>query len=76
MNASDAVNRPKFHHQWLPDEVRVEPAFPMDVRAQLTKMGYNIVDKGAIGRVEVIKLIKGKLEAAADKRGDDTAAGY
>ncbi len=82
MNPSDAVNKPKFHHQWLPDELVVEKGFPQDVTNQLTQMGYTI--KGynvpgyevVIGRVELIKVTNGKFEAVADKRGDDSVAGY
>lgn len=82
LSPSDAVNKPKFHHQWLPDELVAETGFPKDVADQLTQMGYTI--KGynvpnyeeVIGRVELIKVTNGKLEAAADTRGDDTVAGY
>jgi gamma-glutamyltranspeptidase / glutathione hydrolase len=77
MNPEDAVNKPKFHHQWLPDEIFVEPAFPMDTREGLKKMGYTITQRGGIGRTEVIKVLPGgKFEAVGDSRGDDTADGY
>ncbi len=77
MNVSDAVNKPKFHHQHLPDEVYVEKTFPKDVRGQLENMGYKIVERSAIGRTEAIH-VKGKnsIDVAADKRGDDSVAGY
>ncbi|HEY6976140.1 MAG TPA: gamma-glutamyltransferase, partial [Chitinophagaceae bacterium] len=39
MNADDAVNKPKFHHQWLPDEVEIENDFPSTTKAELEKMG-------------------------------------
>ncbi|MBC7651413.1 MAG: gamma-glutamyltransferase [Deinococcales bacterium] len=76
MSVEEAVNQPKFHHQWLPDEVAVEPGFPKYVATQLQAMGYKITQRGAIGRTEVIRMLKGKLETAADKRGDDSVAGY
>ena len=77
MNADDAVNKPKFHHQWLPDEVMVETSFSADTKAQLEKMGYTLKDRGGIGRTELIKILSnGKREAAADKRGDDSVAGF
>ena len=76
MNASDAINKPKFHHQWLPDEIQVEKDFPQDVRKQLENMGYKITERSSIGRMEVIKITNGKMETAADKRGDDSVAGY
>ena len=76
LSTEDAVNKPKFHHQWLPDEILVEPAFPNDIREQLRKMGYTITEDSSIGRFEVIKISGGKIEAVGDSRGDDTAEGY
>lgn len=77
MSTEDAVNKPKFHHQWLPDEIMVEKNFPADIRAALEKMGYKVVERGGIGRVEAIKVLPdGKLEAVADIRGDDDAEGW
>jgi gamma-glutamyltranspeptidase / glutathione hydrolase len=77
MSADDAVNKPKFHHQWLPDQIDVERSFPEATRTALEKMGYMIKERGSIGRTEVIKKIQGDgMEAVADKRGDDAAAGY
>jgi gamma-glutamyltranspeptidase / glutathione hydrolase len=77
MSAEDAVYKPKFHHQWLPDQVDIEKSFPLDVRGALEKMGYKIVERSAIGRTEVIRVLPdGSFEAVADNRGDDDAEGY
>lgn len=77
MSAEDAVNKPKFHHQWLPDEIFVEADFPQAVRQQLQQMGYKVTQRGSIGRTEVICIHpNGVIEAVADKRGDDSAAGF
>jgi len=77
MNPIDAVNKPKFHHQWLPDLIFIETGFPANVRADLEKMGYKISQRGQIGRTEVIRILSdGKIEAVADNRGDDSAAGW
>ena len=79
LSPEDAVNKPKFHHQWLPDELYVEAGFPADIREQLKAMGYTITQRGSIGRTEVIKVQPGKehkIEAVGDRRGDDTADGY
>jgi gamma-glutamyltranspeptidase/glutathione hydrolase len=77
MSTDDAVNKPKFHHQWLPDSLYVEADFPATVREQLQQMGYRIKQRGSIGRTEVIRIYPdGKIEAVADKRGEDHAAGF
>ncbi len=77
MNAKDAVNKPKFHHQWLPDVVFVEKEVNANAIKSLEAMGYKIEKRSAIGRTELIKIIGAKkLEIAADKRGDDAAEGY
>lgn len=77
MSAEDAVWKPKFHHQWLPDEIFVEQRFPLDIREKLQSMGYKITQRGAIGRTELIRIWPdGRIEAAADPRGDDDAEAY
>jgi gamma-glutamyltranspeptidase/glutathione hydrolase len=76
MNADDAINKPKFHHQWLPDVVSVEKDFPEAVSKQLEDMGYTIKVKGAWSRTELIQIKNKKMIAVGDKRGDDDARGY
>jgi gamma-glutamyltranspeptidase/glutathione hydrolase len=77
MSVSDAVNKPKFHHQWKPDILYVEKDFPKEVLVQLQAMGYTTETREPIGRTEVIRILpSGEIEAVADHRGDDDAAGY
>jgi len=77
MNSEDAIAKPKFHHQWLPDEVIVEKEFNHEVTKQLQSMGYTVTERGPIGRMEVIRILPdGSREVAADKRGDDSVSGY
>lgn len=77
MNADDAINKPKFHHQWLPDEVMVEADFDVETKKQLQSMGYKVTSRGGIGRTEIIRVLNnGKKETVADKRGDDSVAGF
>ena len=80
MSAEDAVNKPKFHHQWLPDDIKVEKDFDPMVKKQLEAMGYIVIERGQIGRTEVIMITKENkkriITAVGDKRGDDTAEGY
>ncbi len=77
MSTDEAVNKPKFHHQWLPDEIEVEKDFPATLIGRLKEMGYTVTVRSQIGRTEVIRINpNGKIEAVADKRGEDSAEGY
>ena len=80
MNMQEAVDAPRFHHQWLPDAIRYEfDKFPKDVIETLKQKGYpeNITTDPIIGKVDAILVLQnGKLEGGADHRGDDTAAGF
>ncbi len=78
MTADDAINKPKFHHQWLPDELVVERGFSATTAAALRKLGYPMgKERGGIGRTEIILVrADGKREAVADGRGEDAVAGY
>lgn len=78
MSTEDAVYKPKFHHQWLPDEVMIEKGFPVAVKEAMQQMGYKFSkERSGIGRTEIIKVLpNGKMEAVADNRGDDAAEGW
>jgi gamma-glutamyltranspeptidase/glutathione hydrolase len=54
----------------------VEKGFPDSVKQAMEKMGYPFKVRSAIGRTEVIRVTGGMIEAVADSRGDDSAAGY
>jgi gamma-glutamyltranspeptidase/glutathione hydrolase len=80
MGMQEAVNAPRFHHQWLPDLVNFEPkAFGTDLLRTLKSRGYLINESASpiIGKVDAIRVLSnGKLEGGADPRGDDKAVGY
>ena len=80
MNMQQAVDAPRFHSQWLPDDIMMEPGrFSLPLQDSLHRLGYNIDTTNApvIGKVDaILRLPNGKLEGGADYRGDDKAVGY
>ena len=80
MTMQQAVDAPRFHHQWLPDVVTFESdSFSSQLVDSLKNKGYKTQSKAgtAIGKVDAIRVLpNGKLEGGADKRGDDTAIGF
>jgi gamma-glutamyltranspeptidase/glutathione hydrolase len=80
MTMQQAVDAPRFHHQWLPDVVTFESdSFSSQLVDSLKNKGYKTQSKAGtvIGKVDAIRVLpNGKLEGGADKRGDDTAIGF
>jgi gamma-glutamyltranspeptidase/glutathione hydrolase len=80
MGMQESVDKARFHHQWLPDYITLEPnGFNANTKKKLESLGYTIFEKNSliIGRVDAILVLPdGKLESGADKRGDDAAVGF
>jgi gamma-glutamyltranspeptidase/glutathione hydrolase len=76
MNVQDAVNWPRFHHQWMPDELRMEPGYSPDTVALLEKRGYIVKRVNTQGEVAAIHWGNGWLEGAPDPRTESTAEGH
>jgi len=76
MNLQRAVDWPRIHHQWLPDELRMEPGFSPDTIELLQSRGHKIKLVASQGEVAAI-LSDGKtLQGAADARTEGTAKGF
>ena len=52
-DAQRAVNAPRFHHQWKPDRLTLEPEFPVEVRERLEALGYELREFSIIGAAEL-----------------------
>ena len=78
MGMQEAVNAKRVHHQWYPDEIRVETdALTENVQNDLEKLGHQLRITDKIGRMDCILVLPdGRLEGGADPRGDNTALGY
>jgi gamma-glutamyltranspeptidase/glutathione hydrolase len=76
MNVQDAVDFPRIHHQWLPDQLVMERGFSPDTIALLKARGHNVKVVGGIGEVAAIQVRDGWLGGAADPRTEGTAKGY
>jgi gamma-glutamyltranspeptidase / glutathione hydrolase len=69
MDAYTAVASPRVHHQWSPNELKVDPFMSPAVKAELTKRGHKVVDLKTRSAVQLIKVRPdGTVEAASDPR--------
>ena len=71
MNPAEAAATPRFHHQWTPDELRVEKGFSPDTLALLKQWGHKVALKASMGRTQTIEIRDGLLRGASDPRNPD-----
>jgi gamma-glutamyltranspeptidase/glutathione hydrolase len=79
MDVLRAVDAPRFHDQWEPDQITYEEwGFSADTLDMLEKAGYKLHETGSLGECEAIAIdpATGWLFGAADSRGTGKAAGY
>jgi gamma-glutamyltranspeptidase/glutathione hydrolase len=78
MNVAEATNAPRFHHQWLPDQLRVEKGFSPDTLRLLEAKGQHVKVLPAMGSTQSIMIgPDGMRYGASDPRSvDDLSAGY
>jgi gamma-glutamyltranspeptidase / glutathione hydrolase len=78
MEPQAAINAPRFHHQWLPDRILLERAFPDSMETALNARGHATFRVGHMGIVNAIAIdsATGERLGAADPRHDGAAVGY
>jgi gamma-glutamyltranspeptidase/glutathione hydrolase len=78
MEPQAAINAPRFHHQWLPDRILMESAFPNSFESALNARGHATYRVGQMGTVNAIAVdpATGDRLGAADPRHDGAAVGY
>ncbi|MCG7199916.1 gamma-glutamyltransferase [Marinobacter pelagius] len=78
MNIQTAVSVPRVHHQWLPDEIRIEQGVSPDTVRRLEDKGHTVVAKSAMGAIQSILIgPDGTLYGGADpRRSTSSAMGY
>ncbi|WP_251978492.1 gamma-glutamyltransferase [Salinicola avicenniae] len=75
MNIQSAVSAPRIHHQWLPDEIRVEDGISPDTLALLEAMGHTVSQQDAMGAAQSIRIEDdGTFTGGADPRRSTSSA--
>lgn len=77
MNVQQAVDFPRFHHQWMPDRLYMEPSgASAETRERLRAIGHSLDFGRSLGHIEAIEIGSEVLMGAADSRSEGVAAGY
>lgn len=71
MNPAEAAASPRVHHQWMPDELRIEKGLSPDTIGLLVAKGYKVVEKPAMGRTQTIQITSDGFFGASDPRNPD-----
>jgi gamma-glutamyltranspeptidase/glutathione hydrolase len=77
MNVAEASAATRIHHQWLPDEIRIEEGLSPDTIALLGALGHSVVIKNAMGSTQSVMLRPEGLYGYSDpRRPNALTAGY
>ncbi|MCC6394116.1 MAG: gamma-glutamyltransferase [Bryobacterales bacterium] len=77
MNVQDAIDAPRFHHQWMPDKLYLERGFSPDTIALLKARGHTVDRISSVANVEAIVVQPdGWLAGGTDRRAHGKAAGF
>jgi gamma-glutamyltranspeptidase/glutathione hydrolase len=74
MPLKKALESPRIHHQWMPDEIAVESKVPVATRRSLERLGHKVQEKNSLGLAEAIAVKGSKTTAQPDPRKEETAA--
>ena len=75
LGLEQAVSAPRVHHQWLPDQLEVEPGFDPKTAQALKDKGYQVETRGYWGRADSIAFEGGQWVGVSDPRGKGLAMG-
>ncbi|MCZ2148217.1 MAG: gamma-glutamyltransferase [Bryobacterales bacterium] len=77
MNVQDAIDAPRFHHQWMPDKLYLERGFSLDTIALLKARGHTVDRISSVANVEaIVARPDGWLAGGTDRRAHGKAAGF
>ena len=74
MNVQSAVSVPRIHHQWLPDEIRIEEGISPDTIGLLESMGHTVSQQAAMGAAQSVLIEDGRFYGGADPRRSTSSA--
>lgn len=74
MNLAEATLAPRVHHQWRPDQLRIEPGFSADTIERLAAMGHRIEPSGSLGTVQSVRRVSEGYRGTSDPRRPGGAA--
>lgn len=76
MSVEAALAQPRFHHQWRPDELRIEKRVPIEVRQNLEKLGHKLNVLDSMGAAQAVAIEGDKFVGAVDPRSEGRAAAH
>lgn len=76
MDVASASSVPRVHHQWLPDQLHVEPGISIDTQRLLQSKGHQLVQDMVLGNTQTLLWDQGVFYGASDPRQQGVAVGY
>jgi gamma-glutamyltranspeptidase/glutathione hydrolase len=73
MTAQQAVDSPRIHHQWMPEELSAEAKLAAETKKSLERRGHTIRERSVLGLVQAIVANRNRVEGAADPRKEERA---